>query len=106
MWVEQKLKLEPVAFQNTDVKTYGLTLEQCSQSVYVLCGQKTYSGADAIAFLLKSRGNSMASGLLRFSGPLGGMGYRWIASHRNSRVVQSMKWFLDRSNEKARSHES
>ncbi len=94
-----------MAFQHADLTLYGLTTEQCSRSVYAISEKKTYSGAAAIALLLEKRGNGFASGILRLSGPLGRGGYRWIANHRNSPVVQTIKWFLDRSNRKVQAIE-
>lgn len=87
-WIQDKLKITALPFQSADLPAYNLTREQCSKQVYVISDGKTYGGADAIAFLLKHRGNKVAASTLKFSGGLGRAGYKWIASHRNSLPVK------------------
>ena len=87
-WIQSKLAITALPFQTSDLSSFNLTREQCAQQVYVISAGITYGGAAAIAFLLKRRGNRIQSGLITASGPIGRVGYRWIASHRNSIPVK------------------
>jgi predicted DCC family thiol-disulfide oxidoreductase YuxK len=87
-WIQRKLAITALPFQTSDLSSFNLTREQCAKQVYVISAGITYGGAAAIAFLLKRRGNRIQSGLITASGPIGGAGYRWIASHRNSWPVK------------------
>jgi predicted DCC family thiol-disulfide oxidoreductase YuxK len=87
-WVERKLTVTALPYQSSSLDIYGLTTEQCSQEVFAISEGKTYSGAAAVVFLLRKRGNSLASTILYFSGPLGRLGYKWVASHRSSLLVR------------------
>ena len=87
-WIQRNLAITALPFQTADISTFNLTREQCAKQVYVISGGSTYGGADAIAFLLKHRGNRVQSTLITASGGLGRASYRWIASHRNSLPVK------------------
>jgi predicted DCC family thiol-disulfide oxidoreductase YuxK len=87
-WIQRKLAITAHPFQTADLSPFNLTREQCAKQVYVICEGTTYGGADAIAFLLKHRGNRVQSALIKASGGIGRAGYRWIASHRNSWPVK------------------
>ena len=98
-WIQRKLDVTALPFQTSDLSSFSLTREQCAKQVYVVSDGITYGGAAAIAFLLKRRGNKIQSGLITASGPIGGAGYRWIASHRNSlpvRFATKVLTFLNR----------
>ena len=86
-WIQRKLQVTALPFQTADLSAFNLTHEQCAKQVYVIFDNKTLGGADAIAFLLKHRGNRFQSTIIKASGPIGRAGYRWIASHRNSMPV-------------------
>jgi predicted DCC family thiol-disulfide oxidoreductase YuxK len=87
-WIQRKLVITALPYQTSDLTPFNLTKEQCAKQVYVISAGMTYGGAAAIAFLLKRRGNRIQSGLITASGPIGRVGYRWIASHRNSSPVK------------------
>jgi predicted DCC family thiol-disulfide oxidoreductase YuxK len=87
-WIQRKLQVTALPFQTADLSAFNLTREQCAKQVYVIFDNKTLGGADAIAFLLKHRGNRVQSTIIKASGPIGRAGYRWIASHRNSLPVK------------------
>jgi predicted DCC family thiol-disulfide oxidoreductase YuxK len=95
-WVEQKLKVDAIAYQRADLGFYGLTYEECSQAVHVIHAGKVYVGADAIAYLLGRRGNYILGFIVRASGPLGKFGYKWVAGHRNSLVIKMATRILER----------
>ena len=97
-WIGQKLVVDSNAFQEADLASYGLTFEQCSQSVHVIAEGKVLVGADAIAYLLRKRGNRVLSLLITTSGILGRWGYKWVSNHRNSLVVKAAHHLLDQSN--------
>ena len=87
-WIQRKLVVDAIAFQTADLQPFNLTKEQCAKQVYVVSDSITYSGADAIRYLLKKRGNSIGAMLLGATGNVGRAGYRWIASHRSSWVIK------------------
>jgi predicted DCC family thiol-disulfide oxidoreductase YuxK len=97
-WIEQRLVVDAKAFQNVDLASYGLTFNQCSKSVHVVADDTVIVGADAIAFLMKNRGNRVLSVLITTSGVLGRWGYRWVSTHRNSFVVRLAHGLLIQSN--------
>ena len=97
-WIEQRLFVDAKPFQQTDLAKYGLTFQQCSQSVQVIKNGSVLAGAPAIAFLLKKRGNRLLSLFITASGPFGRFGYKWIAAHRSSGVVFALHQILKSSN--------
>jgi predicted DCC family thiol-disulfide oxidoreductase YuxK len=97
-WIEQKLVVDPKAFQETDLASYGLTFEQCAKAVHVVTGEKVLVGAAAIAYLMNKRGNRALSLLITTSAPFGRFGYKWVSTHRDSLVVKAIHRLLDQSN--------
>ena len=93
-WIEKKLKIKALDFHTTDLAKFDLTFEQCSREVFVLAGEKTFSGAKAVAFLLRRRGNKFLSLLIALSGPLGRIGYKWVARNRSSAPVKLLSRLL------------
>ena len=87
-WIEKKLKIEALDFHTTDLSKFNLTLEQCAREVFVLADAKILSGANAVAYLLRRRGNKFLSLLITLSGPLGRVGYQWVAHNRSSVPVK------------------
>jgi len=87
-WIQRKLQITALPFQTADLSAFNLTREQCAKQVYVISAGTTYGGAAAIAFLLKNRGNTIQSTIIKASGPVGRSAYRWTASHRKSWPVQ------------------
>ena len=94
-WVGKKLVITALDFHSTDLAQFQLSTEQCSREVFVITEGKRYSGAQAVAFLLKVRGNRVLSALLTLSGPIGRTGYRWVAGHRNSWPVKVLSRLLE-----------
>ena len=97
-WIEQRLVIDSKPFQQIDLAKFGLTYQQCSQSVQVIANSTVLAGAPAIAFLLKKRGNRLLSLFVTASGPFGRFGYKWIAAHRNSIVVSALHQILKLAN--------
>ena len=93
-WIEKKLKIKALDFHTTDLSKFNLTFEQCSREVFVLADAKTFSGAMAVAYLLRRRGNKFLSLLITLSGPLGKIGYQWVARNRSSTPVKLFSRFL------------
>ena len=96
-WVEKKLVVDAIAYQRADLDFYGLSYEECSKAVHVLHAGKVYVGPDAIAFLLGRRGNWVMGFIVRASGPLGRIGYKWVAGHRNSWLIKLATRIIERS---------
>jgi predicted DCC family thiol-disulfide oxidoreductase YuxK len=100
-WVSKKLVVEAIGYQRADLSLYGLSYQECSQAVHVVHsysgGRKIYAGPDAIAFLLGRRGNYILGFIVRASGPLGRIGYKWVAGHRNSWVIKLATRLIERS---------
>jgi predicted DCC family thiol-disulfide oxidoreductase YuxK len=97
-WIKQRLVVDAQPFQQTDLAKFGLTYQQCSQSVQVITHSTVLAGAPAIAFLLKKRGTRLLSLLIAASGPLGRFGYKWVAGHRSSFFVSVLHRILKSSN--------
>jgi predicted DCC family thiol-disulfide oxidoreductase YuxK len=97
-WIQQRLDVDSMPFQKADLAKYGLTYQQCSQSVQVVVNSTVLAGAPAIAFLLKKRGNRLLGLLITASGPIGRSGYKWIAAHRSSFVVAALHQILKLAN--------
>lgn len=98
-WIHRKLQITALPFQTADLSDFNLTREQCAKQVYVISENKTYGGADAIAFLLKQRGNRVQSTLITILGPVSRSAYHWIASHRKSwpvKLATKVLTFLNR----------
>ena len=95
-WLRLKLDIAAVPFQRANLERFGLTREECAQEVIVHTSRATYRGSAAVAYLLRARGNSFASFVIRASGPLGRAGYHWVATHRNSAPVTLLTRFLER----------
>ena len=93
-WIEKKLGINALDFYTTDLSKFNLTFEQCSREVFVLADEKTFNGAKAVAFLLRRRGNKFLSLLITLSGPLGRIGYQWVARNRSSAPVRLLSRFL------------
>lgn len=96
-WLQKRLSVNAVAFQDGGLEKFGLTVEECSKEVFALNGNQRFAGADAVAFLLKQRGNKAAAFLIKNSGNLGRTIYRWIASHRNSLLIRIATRILEKS---------
>jgi predicted DCC family thiol-disulfide oxidoreductase YuxK len=93
-WIEKKLKIKALDFHTTDLSEFNLTFEQCSREVFVVADAKIFSGAKAVAFLLRRRGNKILSLLITLSGPLGRIGYQWVARNRSSAPVKLLSRLL------------
>ena len=94
-WVSKKLAITALDFHTTDLTQFQLSEDQCSREVFVITEGKRYSGANAVAFLLKSRGNTFLSALITLAGPLSRIGYRWVAGNRNSWPVKVLSRILE-----------
>ena len=95
-WVSKKLEINPLDYHTTDLARFGLSAEQCSREVFVITERERFSGAQAVAYLLKRRGNKVMSALITLSGPLGRSVYRWVAGHRNTWPVKILSNYLKR----------
>ena len=93
-WIEKKLEMKALDFHTTDLNKFNLTFEQCSREVFVVADAKIFSGAKAVAFLLRRRGNKVLSLLITLSGPLGRIGYQWVARNRSSAPVKLLSRLL------------
>ena len=95
-WLQKKIEITALDFHSADLSQFGLTLQQCSREVFVITGAQQLSGAGAVAFLLRVRGNRVLSTLITLSGPIGRSGYRWVAGNRNSAPVKLLSNLLRR----------
>lgn len=98
-WIQRKLEATALPFQTADLTPFHLTREQCAKQVYVISEGDTYGGSDAIAYLLKQRGNTVLYLFIKATGPVARIVYKWIATHRNSwpiKVATKLLTFLNR----------
>jgi len=89
-WLSKKLTFDALTYQAAPLEKFELTLTQCEKQVYALSTDETYGGVAAVIFLLKARGNRVASLLLKVSGPLGSFTYKMIAANRKSVFVRAL----------------
>jgi predicted DCC family thiol-disulfide oxidoreductase YuxK len=83
-WIARKLEITAIPFQTADLSSFNLSREQCAKQVFVVSEGKTYGGSDAIAYLVKQRGNTFLYLSIKATGPIARIVYKWIATHRNS----------------------
>lgn len=95
-WLHKKIEITALDFHSANLSSFGLSLEQCSREVFVVTGTKQLSGAGAVAYLLKVRGNRVLSTFITLSGPIGRSSYRWVAENRNSAPVKLLSNLLKR----------
>ena len=95
-WLRLKLDIAAEPFQRAQLERFGLTREECAKEVIVYTTKATYRGATAVAYLLRARGNRLASMVITASGPLGRFGYHWVATHRNSLPIKLLARLLER----------
>ncbi len=95
-WLRLKLDIAAVPFQRANLERFGLTREDCAKEVIVHSWSATHRGAAAIAYLLRARGNRLASHVITASGPLGRFGYHWVTTHRNSLAITLLTRLLER----------
>ena len=93
-WVKKRIPIAPLPFQSGDLASYGVPFEQCSKEVTVICNGRVVGGANAISFLFTLAGKKFLGALIQISGPIGRAGYRWVASHRDGRLVYLATRFL------------
>jgi predicted DCC family thiol-disulfide oxidoreductase YuxK len=93
-WIEKKLEIKALDFHTADLNKLNLSFEQCSREVFVLADTKIFSGANAVAFLLRRRGNRFLSLLITLSGPVSRIGYQWVARNRSSAPVKLLSRLL------------
>jgi predicted DCC family thiol-disulfide oxidoreductase YuxK len=99
-WLEIKVEVTKLAYQEIDTTPFGLTKAQCSEQLHIENQGQMVAGAAAVATLLKARGNTKWANLIFRSGPLGRIGYRWVASHRNSWIIKSATKILEQKTKK------
>ena len=95
-WLRLKLDIAAEPFQRAHLERFGVTRDECAKEVVVYTTKVTYRGAAAVAYLLRARGNRLASLVITASGPLGRYGYHWVATHRNSLAITLLTRILER----------
>lgn len=93
-WLRKKIDFKALDFHSADLSQFGLSVEQCSREVFVIAGAKQLSGAGAVAYLLRVRGNRSLSALITLSGAIGRSSYKWVAGNRNSVPVKLLSRLL------------
>lgn len=95
-WLSKGLTFTPITFQSGDLASFNLTRAQCEKQVYAVVGEKKYAGVSAVIFLLNARGNQVSAFILKVSGPIGALGYKLIATNRQSIFVRGLSRFIKR----------
>jgi predicted DCC family thiol-disulfide oxidoreductase YuxK len=101
-WLALKLQFTAHPFQTANLSQFNLTREECAKEVIAIEAGKTFRGSEAITILLRARGNRFLSAIIAVSGPLGRSGYRWVATHRNSKLIKFSTYLLERAITKQR----
>ena len=87
-WFQRKLAIRAIPFQSADLPKFGLSYDRCSKEVVVVDKERVLGGSSAVIYLLRVRKNLFLARLLRLSGPLAEIGYRWVANHRDSALIR------------------
>ena len=95
-WVQARTEIQVIPNQSIEPSEYGITRADCDKSVVVIT-EKTYFAAKAVAILLKQTDHGFLASALIFSGPVGELGYKYIASHRNGALVKILHWVIKKS---------
>lgn len=95
-WVKARTEIEAIANQSIDPAKYGVTREQCEESVVVITNQ-TYFSAEAIAELLKLCNHNLMAKLITCSGRLGLIVYKYVAKHRNGLLVKFLRYLIKKT---------
>lgn len=95
-WVSNRYSITALPNQSINPAEYGITREQCDQSVVVI-DEETFFAAKAVSFLLDKSGHRFAARLLKYSGVIGESGYKYVASHRDGRLVAILHWFIKKA---------
>ena len=95
-WLGKKLSFNALSYQSAPLAQYGLTLTECEKQVYAVSDLRKYAGVSAVIFLLSARGNKLSAFILKVSGPIGALGYKLIATNRQSLFVRGLSRFIKR----------
>ena len=95
-WVQARTEIKAIPNQSIEPSEYGITREECESSVVVIT-DNTYFAAKAVVILLKQTGHRFLASALIHSGPVGELGYKYIASHRNGILVKILHWLIKKS---------
>ena len=93
-WLGKKLSFNALSYQSAPLTQYGLSVAECEKQVYAISDLRKYAGVNAVIFLLNARGNKVFSFILKASGPIGAVGYKLIASNRQSLFVRGLSRFI------------
>ncbi|CAB5054367.1 unannotated protein [freshwater metagenome] len=96
-WIQSRVQLKAIPFQEADLAQFLLSEAEAASSVHLILENRTLSGADAVAYLLKLTRFKILGVLIRGARPLSEVAYKWIASHRNSRTVRVLNRMIQRS---------
>ena len=96
-WIQSRVQLKAIPFQEADLAQFLLSEAEAASSVHLILENRTLSGADAVAYLLKLTRFKFLGVLMQGAQPLSKIAYRWIASHRNSRTVRVLNRMIQRS---------
>ncbi len=95
-WVKARAEISAIPNQSIEPSEYGITREDCEKSVVVIT-DKTYIAAKAVAILLNQTGHRFLASALIYSGLVGELGYKYVASHRNGILVKILHWLIKKS---------
>lgn len=93
-WLEKRASVTALAYQTCDLSIYHLTESQCAGAVQLILPDRHFSGAAAVAYLLRHTRWRALGYLVDMSGPCGRHAYRWVATHRASGIVKALNWLL------------
>ena len=89
-WIQSRVQVAAIPYQGSDLTPYLLSEAEAASSVHLVTQDRTLSGADAVAHLLKLTHLKFLGIIVNSLGPLSRLAYRWIAAHRDSLLVKVM----------------
>lgn len=86
-WVKSRYEIEALPNNSPRISNYGLTREIVDKSVVVI-DSEVLTAARAVAFLINRSGFKKSALFLKALGPIGEIGYKYVANHRNGLIVK------------------
>ena len=96
-WIQSRVQLKAIPYQEADLTQHMLSEKEAQESVQLVLADRTLSGADAVAYLLRQTRWRLLGHFISWIAPLSRVAYHWVANNRNSAVVRLLNALLART---------
>lgn len=93
-WIQSRVQLRAIPYQEANLTELMLSEREARESVHLVMPDRTLSGADAVAYLLKSTQWRALGLMVQMVMPLSRFIYRWIARNRSSSIVKCVNFLV------------